>query len=372
MHLRRQDIQRFLAAIADATALPPSSAALLAGMVVFAPADLCSPLLFAKLQRQALIDDCTDLPERCFELVLAWGCGRRGQALASGVAHEPWPTAALALALLSEPQVGHVLRQLRELQLPSPLHERIDALCANHIAGEQGYGQSLALEIVAKNGLHAWQPTRCSLRQHLLVLFGGTAGAGALRSAAFAHGLLYPLLREAIGMHVGTVAFLVCNGPMCHATRIVTAVTKGHPIKVSELDGVGLFEGSHCACCGQHAQPKQTYRLFRRHWLFAPQAHGGAYEQWLFHKCTACGHHFPCSASYISLYQAIEAFQSVNATADRSSAHQQMLAQASRSLSALRTQTVCPLCQRSATSQRPVHLWIYAPTASLTKQMMVE
>ncbi|NCC32059.1 MAG: hypothetical protein EOM24_08555, partial [Chloroflexia bacterium] len=58
-------------------------------------------------------------PERCYELVVAWGCGRRN-GMTMSQPPQPWTKAVLALAQLSEPLVGTVLRQLDEMHLPSP------------------------------------------------------------------------------------------------------------------------------------------------------------------------------------------------------------------------------------------------------------
>ncbi|NCC37062.1 MAG: hypothetical protein EOM24_34405, partial [Chloroflexia bacterium] len=72
----------------------------------------------AALLAEADVVQCNDEPERCYELAVAWGCGRRNGAAKRQ--EQPWTKAVLALAQLSEPLVGTVLRQLDEMHLPSP------------------------------------------------------------------------------------------------------------------------------------------------------------------------------------------------------------------------------------------------------------
>lgn len=299
-------------------------------------------------------------PERCYELVVAWGCGRRN-GMTMSQPSQPWPQAVLALAQLSEPLVGTVLRQLDEMHLPSPAAERIVALRQNRDAGERSFASMLALDLVASQGLDGWKPKRHRLSSYLLRLFGGRLDTGALRSAAFTKGLLYPLLREELNLLSGTVAFSVCPSAACHAERIHAAITHAHPIKVSELGKVGLFEGNRCSSCGQYAETTSTYRLLRRHWLLVPRMYGGAYEERMFMNCTACGHHFPGSASYMYQYKTMELLRTcVDEAGTATQRH--FIDQARKALSQMRAATACPLCRCHAVSQRPVQLWVYAPT----------
>lgn len=358
--------------IAATAHVPLATAAILAGMALLAPAPERRPALLDALLAQADRDHCTELPERCFELVLAWGCGRHPATLPPGPA---WPNATLALAGLCEPLVATVLRQLVALQLPPPAGTRLAALHADPLVGAQSYAHTLALDLSSDYGraaLHAWQPARRSLGRHLLEQFGGQPGHAALRSGAFASGLLYPLLQEELGLLDGTVAFSVCASSPCNGAAIARAVEAGQAAQLSELASGGLFEGSRCASCGQPAHPHQTYRLPRRHWLIVPQTRGGAYEQRLFLNCTACGHHFPCSASYIYLHEALEQFRSIHDLSLLSPAQRRTFTHARAALSQLRTETACPLCSRHAVSQRPVQLWVYAPATPLVQQKMVQ
>ncbi|WP_129670867.1 hypothetical protein [Candidatus Chloroploca sp. Khr17] len=324
-----------------------------------APDERQARAALAALLAEANDGQCGHEPERCYELAVAWGCGWRSVVTRSQ--EQPWPKAVLALAQLSEPLVGTVLRQLDEMHLPSPASERILALRHNRDAGERSFASMLALDLVASQGLDGWKPEQHRLSSYLLRLFGGRLDTGALRSAAFTEGLLYPLLREELGLLSGTVAFLVCHSAACHAERIHAAITQAHPIKVSELGKVGLFEGNRCSSCGQHAEATSTYRLLRRHWLLVPRIYGGAYEERMFMNCTACGHHFPCSASYMYHYETMELLRTcVDEGATTTQRH--FIHQARKELRSARSATACPLCQRHAVSQRPVQLWVYAPT----------
>lgn len=350
--------------IANAVDLPEPVTALFTGIALLAPEQERNHDLLKELIVQSTVLRCDQFVDRCYELVLTWGCGCR---FASAATFPPWETAVIALESLCEPLVEKALWQLAALHFPPPAGDKIRRLASDHAKGKQSYGSSLALEPVALDKLRTWKLDQYSLRSHLLLQIGGQPGGISVRSGSFSSSVLYPLLRDEIGIRDGTVGFFVCHSPECNGAQVAEAIALACPPKIIDLQRHGLFEGNHCRYCGRVSDPEQTYRLARRHWLIVPAAYGGAYEQRQFFRCTSCGHHFLCSESYTNLNNIIDEFKKV--TDEGQLQQHKVFKKAKIELARMRSEEKCPICSCTSISQRLVHLWVYNPGSRLTRHM---
>jgi hypothetical protein len=276
-----------------------SQAACALALVALGPAAAGAPpaaLAHALWQQGDALDEAAE-PIRWLHLVIAWGCGwQRSPDPFDGDWSGRWPAALVAFTRLVERSIQRAREQVRLL-----LERDSFVLNGYTAAAQRSDAHLIALQMVHGHcpepyHLARWQAGGpLSLQGFVAQAVRGSA-TDALRGGAFRSSLLYPLLRESLGLMIGAVEFHICHAESCHAADIRQAREAGQHLTgqdVQQWQGRGVYRGTVCPTCGTPYDRQQSYALARRHWLVLPDQWGGSYtalERW---RCTRCGNLYP-------------------------------------------------------------------------------
>ena len=240
-------------------------------------------------------------PNRCFEIVTAWGCGwGRNIDPCAGPWEKTWPLAMLALRSIVEASVrqtvGMIQKRVNEMDIIGRDDIRLYAdmialelaksrcACGSHLKSCKQKDDHACCRPAHR--LATWKPAERTLRSFVAEAVRGLAD-DEFRSGAYALSMLYPLLRDDTRLIVGSVEFKVCH--VCDEK----------------------YEGSVCAnpACRAPDDLHRTRHEARKNWLLIPydmfdgRGHYVLVERW---RCSACACLYPLELPHCPLSHGVQ------------------------------------------------------------------